>query len=392
MKVALGFRLYMMRFGIARLAAGFANPSHPTTADRITAQVVKHLTSTTKLRADATESFGAYLAGKPGSPRYTPLRRALERGERPLVERQDLWLSESGMRSSVGALTKNYFEDSVGLAHLLGLVRSGNNLLLSRGRLCAFESTSVENNPFAYDKWQALFLGLWLLDVDGDWIWAVLREMDDKSVAQITVDNRVDVLRGTFDRLLTARHFVSGSSAYVSARTRLRELDAITRRNQKEGLNLGQPWSWFLIPRLELLVDALLFDKAQPEDLAGYRLSASGKALCRLAATGKRGTDLLSGFFAAHLGSTPEAMAPVEWSQLKIALQQVSPQLRTATGYCPLFESAAAVCVDRVRSGLQPWEVPQIDAAIREHGKGAGAAVLLSINTQGAIQSFKFKE
>src|SRR5262249_42604149 len=125
----------------------------------------------------SVETVRTYLAGKPGSTRYTPLRRALEGGGRPLVERQDLWLAQPGLRSSVGALTKNYYEDALGLAQVLGLVRPRNNLLLSRGRLCAFPHVSEKQSPFILEKRQALFLGLWLLDVDGDWIWALLREI-----------------------------------------------------------------------------------------------------------------------------------------------------------------------------------------------------------------------
>jgi hypothetical protein len=392
MRVALGFRLYMMRFGIARLAAGFASPTQPTTTNQITTQVVKYLTATVELANDCTESFRNYLAGKPGSSRYTPLRRALETGKRPLIERQDIWLARPGLRSSVGALTKNYYEDALGLAHVVGLVRPGNNLLLSRGRLCAFIPNTASQSPFDSEKRQALLLGLWLLDADGDWIWAFLREISDKCIQEITVENRVDLLRGTFERLLTARQLVSGAGAYVSARTRLRELDAITRRNQRDGLNLGQPWSWFLIPRLELLVDALVLHKAQPEDLTGYRLSDAGRSLCQSAASCDHGTQLLSGFFASYQGHRFASETPPDWPALRDELQKIGSLLRTATGYYPLFESAATVCVDRAERGLPLWEIPQVETAIREHGKGAGAEVVLSIDNQGAIQSFRFKE
>jgi hypothetical protein len=382
----------MMRFGIARLAASFASPSQPTTTNQLTAQVVKYLTASVQLDTESVEAVRTYLAGKPGSTRYTPLRRALEAGDRPLVERQDIWLAQPGLRSSVGALTKNYYEDALGLAHVLGLVRPRNNLLLSRGRLCAFPHVSQKQSPFVFERRQALLLGLWLIDVDGDWIWALLREIGEKAIAEITVENRVDILLGTIERLLTARQLVSGAGSYVAARARLRELDTITRRNQREGLNLGQPWSWFLIPRLELLVDALVFDKAQPEDLTGYRLSPAGVALSRRAASCDRGEELLRGFFAAHHGELPSENTPFAWPELRQALERVAPLLRTATGYYPLFESAAAACVERAERGPPYWEIPQVETTVREHGKGAGAEVVLSIDKQGAIQSFKFKE
>jgi hypothetical protein len=381
----------MMRFGIARLAAGFASPTQPTTTNQITSQVVKYLTTTVELANDCTALFRTYLEGKPGSPRYTPLRRALEAGKRPAVELQDLWLARSGLRSSVGALTKNYFDDPLGLAHALGLVRPRNNLLLSRGRLCAFVPDSNQRSPFELEKRQGFFLGLWLLDVDGDWIWAFLREIAENAIAEITVENRVDILLGTIHRLLTARQLVSGAGSYISARTRLRELDAITRRNQRDGLNLGQPWSWFLIPRLELLVDALLLDKAQPEDLTGYRLSQAGRALAGRAAASDHASELVSGFFGAHQSGGPVTDTPPDWPELREALQGAGTLLRTATGYYPLFESAGAVCVDRAERGLPLWEIPKVESAVHEHGKGAGADVVLSIDTQGAIQSFKFK-
>jgi hypothetical protein len=237
-----------------------------------------------------------------------------------------------------------------------------------------------------------LFLGLWLLDTDGDWIWAFLRELDERGIPEITVANRVDILLGTFERLLKGRQFASGSGTYVAARSRLRELDAITRRNQREGLNLGQPWSWFLIPRLELLVDALLLDKSQPEDLTGYRLSEAGTALCRLSSSCAQGAELLAGYFAAHVGESAVLDVADRWDEMRDELQTHSRLVRTATGYYPLFESAAAVCVERVQAGLPTFEIPRIESAIREHGKGAGAPLVLSIDKQGAVYSFKFKE
>src|SRR6266852_4375029 len=119
MKVALGFRLYMMRYGPALLAASFADPTQPSSTNSITERIKAILTQRVSIPVEMREAFERYLAAKPGSPRYTPLRKKLAGSLRVEVEQQDLWLSAPNRLSSVGAFTENYFEDALGLAHIL---------------------------------------------------------------------------------------------------------------------------------------------------------------------------------------------------------------------------------------------------------------------------------
>ncbi len=383
----------MMRFGFARLAAGLAGSDRPTATTALTSRLAKLLTTKRQLPEDSVEAFARYLAGKPGSPRYSPLRKALAVGDRPAVERQDLWLADPALGSQVGALSENYYGDPVSLATLLGLLQERTNIVLSRGRLSALSAKEAEEgSPASVDLRQALFLGLWLLDADGDWLWAFLRVLHESDQRVVTVENRVDLLLATFDALLQARHLSSGATAYLSARRRLLELHKITTRNKAEGLNLGQPWSWFLVPRLELLVDARILAKDQPHDLTGYRLSTAGQGLQRLAVEGQCGVDLLQGYFAAHRGIM-RSQAEIPWADLHPALQQALGQFHSATGYYPVYESAAAVCVERAaRAGrLLPWEVPDVAATVRAKGTGENAPLVLGIDKFGNVYNFKFK-
>jgi len=393
MHVALGFRLYMMRFGAAKLAAAYASTNRPSSSKEITAQVIKTLTKKISLPAEEIPQFQRYLSGKPGSRRYTPLRQALKRGEIPIVELQDLWLSRSGRKSSVGALTKNYFEDALSLAHILGLVRPKGNQLLSRGILSHHDPDSNES-PFDLIPEDEKFLGLWLLDTDGDWLWAFLREMIESGCDRIRVDNRVDLLLATIDRLLDARQLRSGSSAYLTSRKRLIDIAQITRRNKREGLNLGQPWSWFLVPRIELLVDAGILEKDQPDQLTGYRLSKTGKALQYLAQYSERGHELIDGFFSAHLDCSPTRQTFLTWKEIHSKVEAVARKLVTPTGYYPLYETAASVCVNHFhsRDSSEPiWEIKDVEKAIRAAGGRKGAAVILGIDRQGHVYNFKFR-
>lgn len=390
MRVVLDFSLYMMRFGTARLAASFASPGRATDRNEISRRVQARLARSVPLSRQKKKQFEAYLKGKPGSRRYTPVRRQVEQGNLPDVEMQDLWLSEPALQSSVGSLTKNYFGDPLGLAQILQLTKKGGNVLLSRGLLSRYEPANDSENPFELPREQQLYLGLWLLDVDGDWIWTFLQVLNDKKESVIRVDNRVDILLETFSKLLKSKELRSGQSSYMAARSRLMELVNITERNVREGLNLGQPWSWFLVPRLELLVDATLLTKNQPDKLTGYQLSDAGRALQTAAAKASTGQKLLNVFFGAHSCSTLQMSFPPTWEEIWAAIEKLPTNLASSSGYYPLFETAGAVCVERCarRNPEGGWEVPQVMEVIRQAGGKVGP-VMLGIDRRGRPNAFK---
>ena len=135
---------------------------------------------------DRAAAFREYLFNKPGSPRYTPIRHALQNRRSIPVEWQDVLLSDNRLSSSVGALTQDYFDDALGLAHTLKLVKKDQNLLLARGRL-SLSSGWDANDPFLIGYRDALYLGLWLLDVDRDWIWAFVSQLPGDTEFEITL-------------------------------------------------------------------------------------------------------------------------------------------------------------------------------------------------------------
>ena len=188
--------------------------------------------------------FREYLFNKPGSPRYTPLRRTLKKGHPIKVSARDLLLSDLRLSSSVGALTRDYFDDALSLAQSLRLVRKDHNLLLARGRL-SLSTAWLKDDPFHLTDKDSLYLGLWLLDIDCDWLWAFLVQLPADPDFEITVENRVELLLKSWKHILSARQLRSGHPKNARVRTRLNELVKITERNVREKLNLGQPWSWF---------------------------------------------------------------------------------------------------------------------------------------------------
>ena len=107
-------------------------------------------------------------------------------------------------------------------------------------------------------------------------LWAFLVQLPVDSEFEINVENRVDLLLKSWKHVLSARQIRSGHPQNAQVRTRLNELVKITERNVREKLNLGQPWSWYLIPRLELLVDAGILQKKERHGLTGYSLTAAG--------------------------------------------------------------------------------------------------------------------
>ena len=243
-----------MRYGIALLASSYTNPSRNTFSEDICEKVAAFLTEKREVPGGSLEHFKDYLYNKPGSPRYTPLRQAIERGQPLKVEHQDLLLADSTLQSSVGALTQDYFDDALLLAHTLKLVKKDQNLLLARGRL-SLSTGWAADDPFQLGNRDALYLGLWLLDVDCDWIWAFLVQLPDDPRFEITVENRVELLLKSWKHVLSARQIRSGHPHNANIRTRLNELAKITERNVREKLNLGQPWSWLPVFRLGFVYD-----------------------------------------------------------------------------------------------------------------------------------------
>ena len=245
LRVALTFRLYMMRYGIALLASSFTNQGRTAFSEDICKRVSGYLTEKREVPQDDLAPFKEYLFNKPGSPRYTPLRQDLQKGQSIKAERQDLLLCEPRLPSSVGALTQDYFDDALSLAHVLKLVKKEQNLLLARGRL-SLSTDWHADDPFWLRQEDCLYLGLWLLDVDCDWLWAFLAQLPSNPEFEITVENRVELLLKSWKLVLSARQIRSGHPQNAKVRTRLNELIKITERNVRGKLNLGQPWSWFL--------------------------------------------------------------------------------------------------------------------------------------------------
>ena len=168
LRVVLTMRLYMMRYGTALLASSYTNANRPTFTEDVSKNIAAFLTEGRDVPASAVKPLESYVKRKPGSPRYTRLRRELAAAQSVKAEHQDILLSNPKLESSVGALTRDYFDDALALAHALRLVRKNHNMLLARGRMSLSTGWS-QDNPFQLGHRDALYLGMWLLDVDGDW-------------------------------------------------------------------------------------------------------------------------------------------------------------------------------------------------------------------------------
>lgn len=382
----------MMRYGIALLASSFTNQGRTAFSEDICKKVEAFLTKKREIPPESLESFKEYLFNKPGSPRYTPLRRAIEKGQSVNVEHQDLLLSDLELPSSVGALTRDYFDDALSLAHSLKLVKKDQNLLLARGRLCLSTGWTADD-PFRLGDKDSLYLGLWLLDVDSDWLWAFLAQLPVDPNFEITVENRVELLLGSWKRVLSARQGRSGHPQNAKMRLRLNELVKITERNKREKLNLGQPWSWFLIPRLELLVDAGILRKKERHGLTGYSLTATGLRMRNVSDQSEFGDVLVRNYFSCRASVSRPVADNIEWEAIESRLETVASELRTSVGYFPIFETASALCVlqflDVAHSAEPLWEIETVKERLWEESKSSSPRVRLAIDRQGKIYAFK---
>ncbi|MDE0271728.1 MAG: hypothetical protein OXP11_11040 [Gammaproteobacteria bacterium] len=394
MRVALTFRLYMMRYGVAVLATSYTHHGRSSFAEDVAKEVKAFLTRKTEVPNEHVGAFREYLLKKPGSPRYSPWRRAFQNGQSVPVEHQDLLLSDQRLPSSVGALTQDYFDDALGLAHTLKLVDKRQNLLLARGRL-SLSTGWVKDDPFVIGDRDALFLGLWLLDVDCDWVWAFLSQLPDDLDFEISVGNRVQLLLESWRYLLTARG-VRPDQATAMVRTRLNELLKITERNVRDKLNLGQPWSWFLVPRLELLVDAGILSKRERHGLSGYALTAVGQRMRSLCLASEDGGALIAHYFSCHDSQNRQIADEIKWEAIRERLEAETGTLATSVGYMPIFETASALCVaqftERTDTSTPLWEIEGVRASLLVESKAPESKVRLGIDRQGHVYAFRIKD
>lgn len=385
----------MMRYGMALLASSFAGQNRLVFPEDICKKVSGFLTEKIEIPEDNLENFKKYLSNKPGSPRYTPLRRALEKGKSIKVEKQDLLLSNPKLLSSPGALTQNYFEDALSLAHILKLVRKDHNLLLTRGRLSLSAEWRLED-PFQLNDIDSLYLGLWLLDIDRDWIWAFLSQIPSDPKFEITTNNRVDLLQKSWTHILSARGIRSRRPQNAEIRTRLIKLREITKRNTDEKLNFGQPWSWFLFPRLELLVDAGVFKKKERHGLSGYKLTSTGHKMRSICVSHENGEKLLLNYFSCHTSTDRLVASNIEWEDFESKLEKIASVIRTPVGYFPIFETAVAVCADQFlapeQSDAPLWEIENVKELLWKESKSVSSRIRLAIDRQGQIYAFKIKQ
>ncbi|MDE0404408.1 MAG: hypothetical protein OXI53_03785 [Nitrospira sp.] len=391
--MALTFSLYMMRYGIALLASSFTNQDRITFSEDIRKKVSAFLAEEKPVPEGSLEHFKEYLSNKPGSPRYTSLRQKLGKGQAIRgVEYQDLLLSDPKLPSSIGALTQDYFDDALSLAHMLKLVRKDQNLLLARGRL-SLSTGWEEKDPFHIRETDALYLGLWLLDIDCDWLWAFLWQIPADPDFEITIKNRVKLLLASWEHILSARQLRSGHPQNAKVRNRLNELIKITKRNVREKLNLGQPWSWFLIPRLELLVDAGIIQKKKRHGLTGYRLTSAGFKMRSVCDPNESGEILIRNYFLCRDHRDRPVVENIEWGAIENKLVTVAPELRTSVGYFPIFETVSALCVSQFvnsEASNEPiWEVERVKERLWAEAKSSSPRVRLAINRQGQIYAFK---
>ena len=377
------------------LASSFTHQGRTAYSEDVCRKVSGYLQEKRELSKDDLVLFKDYLRNKPGSPRYTPLRKKLEMEQSIKVERQDLLLSNSKLPSSVGALTQDYFDDALSLAQMLKLVKKEQNILLTRGRLSMSTGWRADD-PFKLNEEDRLYLGLWLLDIDCDWLWAFLSQLPSDSKFEITFDNRVDLLLKSWKHILSARQIRSGHPQNARVRTRLNELVKITERNVREKLNLGQPWSWFLIPRLELLVDAGIFAKKKRHGLTGYSLTATGREMRAVCCANESGEVLIRNYFSCRDTTNRSVADRINWEDIQSRLETIARELKTSVGYFPIFETASALCVsqfvDTSCTAKPLWEIEVVKDRLWEESKSASPRVRLAIDRHGQIYAFKVDE
>lgn len=371
------------------LAASYTHHSRTAFAEDITRQIEAFLTREISV---PSEEFREYLFNKPGSPRYTRLRRAIRSGEQDLiVEQQDHLLSDKRLSSSVGALTQDYFDNALGLAHMLKLVKKDQNLLLTRGRL-SLSSGWKSDDPFHIGLCDALYLGMWLFEIDYDWIWAFLSQFPADLDFEVSVENRVELLLDSWRHLLVVRKIGAHPDAKI-VRTRLNDLIEITERNNREKLNFGQPWSWFLVPRLELLVDAGVLRKKSRFGLSGYTLTATGQKMRSLCLKNEGGKCLIDHYFACHDKQSCSVVKGIEWGAIQKKLDSIPSTTTTIVGYLPIFEVAGALCVaqflEATKSGCPLWEIEGIKEALRLESQAPNSNVRLGIDRRGRPHAFR---
>ena len=157
----------------------------------------------------------------------------------------------------------------------------------------------------------------------------------------------MQILLESWRWLLAARGIRPHPEAAI-VRTRLNELLRITERNVREKLNLGQPWSWFLVPRLELLVDAGILNKRERHGLSGYALTSAGRKMRSICLASKSGEELVGHYFECRDLQNRPIVTEIDWRAIREKLDSVTRALATSVGYLPIFETAASLVCESV--------------------------------------------
>ena len=179
----------------------------------------------------------------------------------------------------------------------------------------------------------------------------------------------------------------------MEIRKKLIELVNITKRNIKEGLNLGQPWSWFFIPRLELLVDCGILSKKRPGDLSGYELTNFGERLVANITPESNGYDMFFNYFSAYLSKPKTDMSKLEVEDIKHSLSDYVHALKSKAGFMPLIETCACSCfhLNFNSESNSVYEIGDMIKHLLYLQKQKGTNMVLGKDMYGRLANIKFK-
>ena len=335
----------------------------------------------------------------PAVKRYFRYRKS--KGVSAAIDIQDCYLSDPGIPSQTGALTKSAFRDSLipNLASEIHLLHSNNYSLTPLGQVLihligeeeasALRQYNQNVNPFLLTTEQKVFFLYCLLRSDGD----VLRRLYSRLLSRTGWFHRSEAgneLVEVFREIASDYSKKSRSGRDVATVQKLREY-AHAIESQPNTSHSGVREQRTTV-RLETFVDMGLLEKEDPTKYT-YRFTPIGTAFIRdFIQAADVDSFLLENFFKSANQSFGCGAKPI-YECKDLFLQLLFPGhslLASGLGYAPLHETLLLTVLTNLGGNQRTYfEISWGMQAIKEVQKAHPDDIRFNVNRQGEIRYVK---
>jgi hypothetical protein len=396
----------MQRLGYLKILVAIADSLGSTTLQGLTTRFEAAVTAKHRVPDHVLPRAIDYVTEQK-LPRYPNLRsrRHEARGSpSPVIEIQDLYLSDPALTASSGAMTGD--QERKGYRHAvyvemppwaisLGLLRRDNYSVTDRGRALLslaprtmeqFRAFDTEANPFLLDQAERVLFLYALVDADGD----LLRCTYQRVLGKTGSFSRSEVGDQIAEALLELRRdsLKRPSSAQELAMIQKMEKVELSVRNQS-GSGMG-PRESVATPRTEPLVDCGVLSKTSRNAYV-YECTEGGRRFLERLIRADSATEFIeNGLATAAADMFGIATRKMPSDEILARVAKSYARLRKGLGYMSLREVTALSVAEAIRDGAPGFELRDAEEVVLRAGGTYGHKVRFTRGrTPGAVQ-FRF--